>query len=109
MIAFRRRHFCGEVDLSTIVVRRLAWLAPLLMIAAPVAAQDSVSSQINLGVLAHNVPILGVQKEHDVDLNGEILFVSPVPQNWTSKIAPRWRWLRASGSWSRTRPNSSRK
>ena len=79
--------------LGTIYLR--LWCVPFIMVLgmAPVAAQDGVLSQINMGVLAHNVPILGDQKEHGVDLNGEAQFVSPVPQSWVSDAGPRWRWL----------------
>src|SRR5689334_5406860 len=68
---------------------------PLIMIAAsaPAAAQQGVFSQLNLGVLGHDVPILGPQREHGVDLNGELVFVSPIPDRWVSGIAPNWRWV----------------
>ena len=74
---------------------RLVWFVVIVISAGygRAAAQSSIVSQVNLGVLAHNVPILGEQKEHGVDLNGELLFVSPVPDRWVSDVAPKWRWL----------------
>src|SRR5690349_20980658 len=78
--------------------KRSFWLVCFLVIGVyagwgRAAAQQSMVSQVNLGVLAHNVPILGEQKEHGVDLNGELLFASPIPDGWVSGVAPRWRWL----------------
>jgi lipid A 3-O-deacylase len=50
-------------------------------------------SQVSLGVLAHDAPILGSRKEGGADLNGELFFVSPVPDRWPSAVAPQWRWI----------------
>ena len=59
---------------------------------APAAAQDIVS-EVQMGVLAHDVPILGAQQEHGADINGELRFVSPVPGEWVAGVAPELRWL----------------
>jgi hypothetical protein len=60
--------------------------------AAPASAQGVVS-ELQLGVLAHDVPILGDQKERGADINGELRFVSPVPDDWLTGVAPGLRWL----------------
>lgn len=82
---------------ATALARGLAWLATLslsqLAYNAPAAADDGIISEVRAGVLAHNVPILGEQKEHGVDLIGELLFVSPVPADAVAGIAPQWGWL----------------
>ncbi len=72
------------------------WLTLLLVAASvtgPARAQDSIISDLRLGVLAHDIPILGEQHEHGADLNGEILFASPVPADALGDIDPEYRWL----------------
>jgi len=61
--------------------------------AASTASAQSIVSELKLGVLAHDVPILGEQREHGVDLNAELRFVSPVPDSWLANIAPPLRWV----------------
>jgi lipid A 3-O-deacylase len=61
-------------------------------LADPVATQGIVS-EIRAGLLAHDLPILGPQQEHGVDINTELLFVSPVSAQAVSGIAPAARWL----------------
>jgi len=61
--------------------------------AASTASAQSIVSELRLGVLAHDVPILGEQREHGVDLNAELRFVSPVPDSWLANIAPPLRWV----------------
>jgi len=75
----------------SLLVRGIS-LLPLVGV-TPAAAEDGILSQISFGVLAHNVPVFGPQKQHGVDLNGEAQFASPVPRTWTTDVAPRWRWL----------------
>jgi lipid A 3-O-deacylase len=70
----------------------VALALPALVAGAPASAQ-SFLSELQLGVLAHDVPILGEQKEHGVDINGEVLFVSPVPDTWLDGVTPALRWL----------------
>jgi lipid A 3-O-deacylase len=68
----------------------------LLGLASPAFAQSdltSIVSEVHLGVLAHDIGVLGQQKEHGVDINGEIDFVSPVPDRLIAGIDPRIRWL----------------
>jgi hypothetical protein len=48
---------------------------------------------LRTGVLAHDLPFLGDQKEHGVDINGELLLVSPVPAGLMTGIAPSIQWL----------------
>jgi lipid A 3-O-deacylase len=68
---------------------------PLALLAwsMPAAADAGVFSEVKVGVLAHDLPILGEQKEHGVDLNGELLFVSPIPDDAVAGIGEHWRWL----------------
>ena len=63
-----------------------------LMAVAPASA-DGIVSDLQIGVLAHDVPILGIQREHGADINGELRFVSPVPNEWVADIPPAWRWM----------------
>jgi hypothetical protein len=41
-----------------------------------------------VGVLAHDVPMPGGQREHGADINAELRFVSPVPNGLVVKISP---------------------
>jgi lipid A 3-O-deacylase len=68
--------------------------AGLLAVAtrAPAAGQ-AIVSEVQIGVLAHDVPILGEQHEHGADIDGELRFLSPVPDAWVAGVAPGWRWL----------------
>lgn len=61
--------------------------------AAPPASAQSILSELRVGVLAHDVPILGDQREHGVDINGELRFVSPIPDRWVADVSPVWRWM----------------
>lgn len=72
-----------------------AVLSPILMALVVVdhAAAQGLVSEVQMGVLAHDVPILGTQKEHGADINGEVRFVSPVPDRWVADVAPQYRWL----------------
>jgi hypothetical protein len=65
-------------------------VVPLALLALPLPA---VAQTIRLGVLAHDVPILGEQHEHGADLNAEVDFATPVPAEWLSGVAPDYRWL----------------
>jgi lipid A 3-O-deacylase len=73
----------------------LAALAFLLTAfsAAPAASAQDIVSELKLGVLAHDVPILGDQREHGADINAELRFVSPVPDSWVADVSPAWRWM----------------
>jgi hypothetical protein len=64
-----------------------------LVAAAPALAGDGLLTGIFLGVLDHNVPILGPQHEHGVDINAEAQFQSFVPDSTVSGIGAGWRWL----------------
>src|SRR5580658_9257342 len=41
---------------------------------------QQIVSEIRVGALAHDLPILGPQREHGVDVNAELLFVSPISE-----------------------------
>lgn len=60
---------------------------------ATLAPSRGLLSEIRTGVLAHDLPVLGPQREHGGDLNAEVLFLSPVPDHAVSGIPPAARWL----------------
>jgi lipid A 3-O-deacylase len=69
----------------------LVLLAPLpAVLQAGAARADGIFSEVRLGALAHDPSELG-GKEHGTDINGELLFVSPVADGF---IAPLPVWLR---------------
>ncbi len=68
-------------------------LAVVVVGRSPAAAADALLTDVRLGILAHDVPILGVQEEHGADVNGELVFESFVPDSAVAGIAPGWRWL----------------
>ncbi len=78
---------------------RCCLLAPLLLAggvlaAVPaLAADDGILTDVKLGLLDHDVPILGGQTEHGVDVNAEVLFHSFVPDSAVAGISPALRWL----------------
>lgn len=49
-------------------------------------------SELRFGVMAHDPGFLG-GKETGADLNGELLFTTPVPRAWVEGVSPRVRWL----------------
>ncbi|MBV8574140.1 MAG: acyloxyacyl hydrolase [Acetobacteraceae bacterium] len=57
------------------------------------AAAQQIVSEVRFGVLAHDVPFLGAHKEGGADLNGEIVFVSPIPDSAIANIPPLVRWM----------------
>jgi lipid A 3-O-deacylase len=54
---------------------------------------QGVVSEITGGVLYHDARIVGEHKEGGADLNGELLFVSPIPKPWAAGIDPHFRWM----------------
>lgn len=78
-------------------MRSLAFAIPAVLLTAwgtaPTASAQSIFSELKVGVLAHDVPILADQYEHGADINAELRFVSPVPDDWLANISPPWRWL----------------
>ena len=68
-------------------------LAVVVVRCGTASAADGLLTDVRLGILAHDVPILGVQQEHGADVNGELLFESFVPDSAVAGIAPGWRWL----------------
>jgi lipid A 3-O-deacylase len=82
-------------------IRIAARIGGLVLAALPLAAgllpaqakADSVFSEVRLGLLAHDVPILSTQKEHGQDINGELLFTTPFSDSFASNAGPDWRWL----------------
>jgi len=75
------------------VFRAAPALLAFCLLSPNARAQSALISEVRIGVLAHDVPIFGLQREHGVDLNGEVLFVSPVPDTAVADIGPAWRWL----------------
>jgi lipid A 3-O-deacylase len=78
-------------------MQRVLWrsfgaLVLSLALCRPALAQ-SILSELRFGVLAHDVPFLGSHKEPGADINGEVLFVSPIPGNLVDGVAPPLRWL----------------
>jgi lipid A 3-O-deacylase len=73
----------------------LVFLLTLLALpgAASTASAQDIVSELRVGVLAHDVPILGDQREHGADINAELRFVSPVPDSWVADVSPLWRWM----------------
>lgn len=49
-------------------------------------------SELRFGAMAHDPQFLD-GKERGADLNGELLFTTPVPLAWVEGVSPRWRWL----------------
>ena len=56
-------------------------------------ADDGILTDVRLGILGHDVPVLGRQMEHGADVNAEAQFRSFVPESALTGIAPDWRWL----------------
>lgn len=75
------------------MLRRVLSSSLFAIVPITAASAQSIFSEVRLGVLAHDVGFLASQKEHGVDLNGELLFVSPVPDSLVSGINPKFRWL----------------
>jgi lipid A 3-O-deacylase len=57
------------------------------------AGGSGLLSEVRIGLLAHDIPILGPQREHGADVNSELLFVSPVPEAAVAGVASAARWL----------------
>jgi len=79
---FRLRLWCwaGGVSLSLLPAAALAQTGPF--------------DEVRFGVLYHDVlPIYSTQREDGIDLNGELYFVSPVPDSWLTDVRPTLRWL----------------
>ncbi len=70
----------------------IRWVAAAVLVtgqglyAAAVHADDYVD-ELKLGVLKHDIPLFGHQKEGGADINGEVLFKSPSWLDWA--FAPR--------------------
>lgn len=52
------------------------------------SSAQSIVSQVRLGVLDHDIGFFANHEEDGVDLNGEMLFVFPIPDNVVSRIDP---------------------
>src|SRR5207253_650138 len=69
-----------------------AVLAVTISVTAGTARAEGIFSEVRLGVLAHDVGFLG-GREPGADINAEVLFVSPFPDDWGSTW-PQWlRWI----------------
>lgn len=75
------------------LLRNVLAVALVCLTARVHAIAQSLVSEVQLGVLAHDVPILGIQSEHGADLNGELRFVTPVPNAWAAQVPTALRWL----------------
>jgi hypothetical protein len=64
-------------------------LAALSLVPLAHADADGWISQVHLGVLDHGV----FGREHDADINGEIVFTSPVSDGAVAGVTPSLRWL----------------
>jgi hypothetical protein len=53
---------------------------------------DGIVSEVRLGLLAHDLHALG-GVENGADVNGEVLFVSPVPDTAVQDLPSALRWL----------------
>lgn len=83
---------------------RLASLVLLALVPGLAAAQPSEArlqaggstptwlSELRLGLLAHD-PAFMNGKEEGLNINGEVLFTSPIPRDWAAGRPPAWRWL----------------
>jgi len=74
-----------RAGLACWVVLCLAWAGP--------ACARQIVSEVRLGVLAHDIPVLGSHKESGADINADVLFVSPVPDDLVAGVSPTVRWL----------------
>jgi len=50
-------------------------------------------SELRGGVTWHDPAWLARGRESGVDINGELLFVTPLPRAWAEGLSPTWRWL----------------
>jgi lipid A 3-O-deacylase len=62
----------------------LAWSGP--------ARADDIFSEVRLGVLDHDASFIG-GREHGADFNGEILFTSPLPQDFGASWPLGTQWI----------------
>jgi lipid A 3-O-deacylase len=61
--------------------------------AGPARADGGIFSEVRLGVLAHDAQIGNGFREGGADINGELLFTSPVAPNTVDFAPPYVRWL----------------
>lgn len=85
-------------------LRFLAVLSAFALSALPAWSQDGLPrihagetaaswlSEFRGGILWHDPSWLG-GRESGLDINGELLFVTPVPRSWTENLPPVLRWL----------------
>ncbi|HTV89007.1 MAG TPA: acyloxyacyl hydrolase [Stellaceae bacterium] len=69
-----------------------ACAAALALAPVGVRAQNITYSEAQLGVLDHDVHLLG-GKEGGVDINPEIILQSPIADAWAAQVSPYLRWL----------------
>ena len=78
---------------------RCCSLGPLLLAAGLLAAvpalagDDGILTDLKLGLLYHDVAILGGHTESGADVNAEALFHTFVPDHAVAGISPALRWL----------------
>jgi hypothetical protein len=59
---------------------------------APAPDINITNEEFKLGIWAHDPHFLG-GKEHGADINPELLFASPVSDEWASTVPPWLRWM----------------
>lgn len=64
----------------------------VILLSVTPAMAGGIVSEVRLGILAHDLRVLG-GRENGADINGEVLFVSPVPDAAVSAFAPWLRWV----------------
>lgn len=50
-------------------------------------------SELRGGLTWHDPAWLAGGRESGLDINGELLFVTPLPRAWAESLSPSWRWL----------------
>jgi lipid A 3-O-deacylase len=50
-------------------------------------------SEVRGGLAWHDPAWLAGGRESGLDINGELLFVTPLPRAWAESLSPAWRWL----------------
>ena len=76
---------------------RLAAGAAMVAAIAPCAtAADPLGGlvdEVRVGAVKHDANIFGDGVEKGTDINGELLFVTPIPAEWADRMPPWLRWV----------------
>ncbi len=68
-----------------------AAIAAVLLVSPAARAQTLTYGEVKLGVLSHDVHFLG-GKEHGADINPEVIFASPVSNEWVGTLPAYLSW-----------------